>query len=96
MGFMLQDIIHQWFNFQKQKLNLSLLENTAVLKIPFKVEETQKRANRLIRVLESLLYGKNETGKFIVVRWRLRDGSKTSLSVIMGRRYFRLIQHKER
>lgn len=87
-------IIHQWFHFHEQKLNLSLLENTAVLKISFKVEETQKRAIRLIRLLESVLYGKNEIGVFILIIWRLREGSNTCSA--HGEKYFTLFQHKER
>lgn len=72
-GSLLQDIIHQWFPFQEQNLKHSLLENAAVLKVPSKWKETRQMSIRLLRVQESLFYGKNEIGMFILEIRRLRD-----------------------
>lgn len=48
-GSWLQNIIHQWFLFQKQKLNLSLLENAMVMEVPSKLKETQEMSYKAVK-----------------------------------------------
>lgn len=91
----LKDIIHQWFPFQEQKLNLSSLDNATVMKVPSKLKETQQMGYKVVKSTgEPPLWEKWDW--YVCLSDTEDERFKTSPSVLMGKRAFQAISKNGR
>lgn len=73
-GFMVARYNSPMVSFSRAEVKfVTAAENATVMEVPSKLKETQQIGYRLLRVLESLFYGKSQIDMVILVIWRPRD-----------------------